>query len=147
MAHQNTVKAITLNGDINISLLLAWKKKKHCWENLSSWTFLVTKNITHQWLKLNITVWSQTQTNRSTQVLNKCTCACSVASVVFDSLWPYVACQSPRPWNSPGRNTGVGCHALLQGILPTQESSLWLLRLLHCRQILYPLSHLGSHFE
>ena len=24
------------------------------------------------------------------------------------------------PWGSPGKNTGVGCHALLQGILPTQ---------------------------
>ena len=24
------------------------------------------------------------------------------------------------PWNSPGKNTGVGCHALLQGIFPTQ---------------------------
>ena len=25
----------------------------------------------------------------------------------------------PRPWNSPGKNTGVGCHSLLQGIFPT----------------------------
>ena len=24
------------------------------------------------------------------------------------------------PWNSPGKNTGVGCHSLLQGIFPTQ---------------------------
>ena len=27
-------------------------------------------------------------------------------------------------WDSPGKNTGVGCHALLQGIFPTQESNL-----------------------
>ena len=27
------------------------------------------------------------------------------------------------PWNSPSKNTGVGCHALLQGIFPTQESN------------------------
>ena len=27
------------------------------------------------------------------------------------------------PWDSPGQNTGVGCHALLQGILPTQGSN------------------------
>ena len=33
--------------------------------------------------------------------------------------------------NSPGRNTGVGCHALLQGIFPTQGSNLHLLCLLH----------------
>ena len=42
------------------------------------------------------------------------------------------------PWDSPGKNTGVGCHALLQGIFPTQGSNLGLL---HCRQILYHLSY------
>ena len=41
----------------------------------------------------------------------------------------------------PGKNTGVGCHFLLQGIFPTQGSNL---RLLHCRQPLYRLSHQGS---
>ena len=35
----------------------------------------------------------------------------------------------------------MGCHFLLQGIFPTQESNWHLLRLLHCRRILYPLSH------
>ena len=35
------------------------------------------------------------------------------------------------PWDSSGKNTGVGCHALLQGIFPTQESNLHLLCLLH----------------
>ena len=43
--------------------------------------------------------------------------------------------------DSPGKNTGVGCHFLLQGIFPTQGSHPGLL---HCRQILYPLSHQGS---
>ena len=47
-----------------------------------------------------------------------------------------VACQTPLPWDSPGKNTGVGCHFLLQGIFPTQESNP---ALLHCRQILYRL--------
>ena len=45
------------------------------------------------------------------------------------------------PWNSPGKNTWVGSHFLLQGIFWTQESNLGLS---HCRQILYHLSHLGS---
>ena len=40
--------------------------------------------------------------------------------------------------------TGVDCCTLLQGILPTQESNPFLWHLLHCRQILYPLSQLGS---
>ena len=42
------------------------------------------------------------------------------------------------PWNSPGKNTAVSCHSLLQGISPTQGLNLGLL---HCRQILYQLSH------
>ena len=42
------------------------------------------------------------------------------------------------PWNSPGKNTEVGCHSLLQGIFPTQGLNLGLP---HCRQILYQLSY------
>ena len=42
--------------------------------------------------------------------------------------------------DSPDKNTGVGCHALLQGIFPTQGSNLGLP---HCRQILYCPSHWG----
>ena len=38
----------------------------------------------------------------------------------------------------------VGCHALLQGSFPTQGSNPRLLQLLHCRQILLPLSYRGS---
>ena len=45
------------------------------------------------------------------------------------------------PWNSPGQNTGVGSLSLLQGIFPTKGSNPGLL---HCRQILYQLSHKGS---
>ena len=41
----------------------------------------------------------------------------------------------------PGKNTGMGCHALLQGIFPTQGSNPGLPQ---CRQILYSLSHLNS---
>ena len=59
-------------------------------------------------------------------------------SVVSDSLWTH---RLYSPWNSPGQNTGVGSLSLLQGIFPTQGSNP---RLLHCRQILYQLSHKGS---
>ena len=44
-------------------------------------------------------------------------------------------------WNSPGKNTGVGCHFLLQGIFSIQELNP---RLPHCRHILHCLSHQGS---
>ena len=43
--------------------------------------------------------------------------------------------------DSLGKNTGVCCHALLQGIFPMQGSNPGFL---HCRQILYHLSHQGS---
>ena len=46
----------------------------------------------------------------------------AVTSVVSNSLRPH-GLQPTRllcPWDSPGKNTGVGCHALLQGIFPTQ---------------------------
>ena len=45
------------------------------------------------------------------------------------------------PWDSPGKNTGVSSYSLLQGIFPSQESNP---DLLHCRQILYHLSHQES---
>ena len=38
---------------------------------------------------------------------------------LFVTLWT-VARQAPHSWGSPGRNIGMGCHALLQGIFPTQ---------------------------
>ena len=44
------------------------------------------------------------------------------------------------PWNPSGKNTGVGCHSLLQGIFPTQELNPGLP---HCSQMLYCLSHQG----
>ena len=56
-----------------------------------------------------------------------------------DSLQPY---GIHRPWSSLGQNTtGVGHLPLLQGIFPAQGPNSGLL---HCRQILYQLSHQGS---
>ena len=59
-------------------------------------------------------------------------------SGVSGSLWPHGPCS---PWNSPGQNPGVSSLSLLQGIFPTHGSNPGLL---HCRQILYQLSHKGS---
>ena len=63
--------------------------------------------------------------------------------VVSDSCDPmdYSPSGSSVHRDSPGKNTGMGCHCLLQGIFPTQGSNLGLL---HCRQILYHLSHQES---
>ena len=46
--------------------------------------------------------------------------------------------------DTPDKNTGVGCHALLQVIFPTQGSNPGLP---HCKQILYYMSHQGSSFK
>ena len=44
------------------------------------------------------------------------------------------------PWGPPGKNTGVGCHALLQVVFPTQISNPWLLHLLHWQEETLPLN-------
>ena len=59
---------------------------------------------------------------------------------LFVTPWT-VAYQAPLPWNFPSKNIGLGCHSLLQGIFPTQGLNLGRL---HCRQILYQLSHQGT---
>ena len=70
-------------------------------------------------------------------------CCCVDRSVVSDSLQPlglqpsWLLC----PQDSPGKNTGAGCHFFLQGIFPTQGSNPGLL---HRRQILGRLSHRGT---
>ena len=48
-----------------------------------------------------------------------------VPMTVSSPLWPYELCLTRLlcPQDSPGKNTGVGCHALLQGTFPTQGSS------------------------
>ena len=56
-------------------------------------------------------------------------------------LWP---ARLLCPWDSPGKNTGVGCHALLQGIFPTQGSNPGLLCLLHWQAGSLSLAPLGK---
>ena len=48
-------------------------------------------------------------------LLGSC-CCCCVASVMSDSMRPHRRQPTglPHPWDSPGKNTGVGCHFLLQ---------------------------------
>ena len=71
--------------------------------------------------------------NTSTSVLCLVTQLCPTLCDPMDCSPP----GSFVPRDFPGKYTGVGCHALLQGIFPTQESNP---DLPHCRQILYCLS-------
>ena len=67
---------------------------------------------------------------------------CLVAQLCLTLWTPWtVAAILLCPWNSAGKNTGMGCYFLLQGIFPNQELNLGLL---YCRHILYQLSQQGS---
>ena len=74
---------------------------------------------------------------------SKCGLSLFSCSVVSDSVQPHGLWPARLlcPWDSPGKNIGVGCQSLLQGIFLAQGLSLGLL---HCRWILYHLSHQGS---
>jgi len=71
-------------------------------------------------------------------------CACMLShSVVSNSLQPHRLLPTSLlyPWDFPGKNTGVGCHFLLQGIFLTQGSNS---HLLHWQADSLLLYHLGS---
>ena len=84
-----------------------------------------------QWLRLctsTARAWVQSLISE----LRSCItcCCCYLVSELCPTLQPH-GLQSARllcPWGFPGKNTGVGCHFLLQGIFPTQGSNP---RLLH----------------
>ena len=91
---------------------------------IEMWFWLESIN-SHHWLTRRLWKWKW---------------SCSVMS---DSLGPYglYPTRLLHPWDSPGKNTGVGCHFLLQEIFLTQGSNPGLP---HCWQTLYHLSHQGS---
>ena len=77
-------------------------------------------------------------------MIHVCMCLLSQLSHVrlFAILWT-TAHRLLCPWTSPGKNTGVGCHALLQGIFPTQGLNLRLLHLCHWQAVPYTRLHCG----
>ena len=74
-----------------------------------------------------------------------CVCVC-VCAQLCPALYDSMDCSPSHSslWDSPGKNTGVGCHFLLQGIFLTQGLNPCLLHLLHWQENSSPLSHLGS---
>ena len=78
----------------------------------------------------------------STEDLQWSRCCVHVLSRVWLFVAPgTVARQLLCPWGFPGKNTGVGCHFLLQGVFQIQGSNL---HLLHWQADSLPLSHPGS---
>ena len=72
-----------------------------------------------------------------------CVCMCSVMSDSLRPRGPWPTCLL-CPWDFPGKNTGAGCHFLLQGIFQTQGSNPHLLHVLHWPADSLPLCHLES---
>ena len=74
-----------------------------------------------------------------------CVCAWALSWVrLCVTSWPVQPTRLLCPWNSPGKNTGVGCHFILWGIFQTQGSNHVSLVFCTGRQVLYRLSHQGS---
>ena len=63
---------------------------------------------------------------------------------LFKILWAVEPTRLLCPWDSLGKNTGVGCHALLQGIFQTHRSNQCLLHLLHWQADSLPLVSYGE---
>ena len=100
------------------------------------WFHLLLKN-----KQKNSSIWIQTPNGFSCVVvfkgktwpanfLDSCMLSCFSRVWFFVTLWT-TACQAPLPWNSPGKNTGLGCHFLLQGIFLIQGSNPYFLHLLY----------------
>ena len=128
------ISIIPLVDSVHIEILVvAWgwgMGREHRRWPLTEWSFFL------QWWEYSeIRQWWELHCSVLYTVLSR--------SVMSNSLWPpwMQPTRLSVPGDSPGKNTGVGCHALLQGIFPTQGSNPGLL---HCRQILYRLSHQGS---
>ena len=103
-----------------------------------------------RWAAIYGVAQSWTQLKRLSSSSNECVvlsraCVLSHFSSIrpFVNLWT-VATRLLCPWDSPGKNTGVGCHAILQGIFLTQGSNPHLLNLLHWQADSLPLMPPGK---
>ena len=104
-----------------------------CWPMTDKNIYLTDFNYTMFWTRNK----SFTEYGLNTRNVLSC-------SVMSNSSWPHglkparILCS----WDSPGKNTRVGCFVLLQGIFPMQGSNPGFP---HFRQILYRLSHQPFH--
>ena len=85
--------------------------------------------------------WTESQVSFFPSLVPMLSCFSRVR--LFVILWTAVD-QLLCPWDSPGKNTGVGCHVLLQGSSRPGDWTHICLHLLHFRRVLYLLHHPGS---
>ena len=84
------------------------QKKQESSRETSTSAFLTTPNTLKVWISTNWKILKEME-------IIYC-CCCKVASVMSNSVRPHrwQPTRLRRPWDSPGKNTGVGCHFLLQ---------------------------------
>ena len=126
------------------------------WELHTTWTLRAQETIVQQmetnaisasWSVTPILIeyensWLMSKNLMVAQMIGKWkSVSCSVMSNSLRPHWLQPA-RLLCPWNSLGKNTGVGCHFLLEGLFLTQGSNLCLL---HCKKIIYHLSHQRSN--
>ena len=126
----------------------SWGGRQHKWTHKSN-----LKSEQWVWHDVTFMTIANSVTDTRQGFSEKVWCSMSAGSIALlclcnpiDSLWSH-GLQLARllcPWKFSGKNTGVGCHFLLQGIFPTQSSHSSLLCLLHWQVDSVPLYHLGS---
>ena len=85
-------------------------------------------------------VWNTYLTSNIIQCIHLCCCLVTKSCLTLATTW--TSARLLCPWDFPGKNTGVGCCFLLQGIFLTQGL---IPSLLHWQVDSSPLSHQGSH--
>ena len=96
---------------------------------------------------LKLLIWLNCSRARACVCVCVCVCMCVCAKSLLTLCNPMDCMQPTRllcPWDSPGKNTGVSCHALLQGIFLTQGLNPRLSVSCIGKCVLYHLNHLGS---
>ena len=130
---------------IQVSTMSGEARREIRWK-LSVWFYCWKKKEVSHW---GYELWEKESRKKLLAMLHP-HCPLSAVCLVAQSCLTFcnpMDCSPPGSFvrgHSPGKNTGVGCHFLLQGIFPTQESNPHLLPLLYCRYILYLLSHQES---
>ena len=128
---------------IHISLYInIWKI---CITNIKWWDDVRnTENRPFPWTMLIVMIGEYTGHYRSPELeVGSWVCACSVAQLC-PTLCDPVDCSLPGSSVLSGKNTGMGCHFLLQGIFLIQGLNPGLFHFLHWQVDSLPLCHLGS---
>ena len=127
---QISVYSFTCNTVNQVSIIFTWKSINEKWKIFLSRKYLFWNLSLSTCLRSSA---EKLQKKSESEAAQLCLTLCHS----MDGGLPGVL----HPWDSPGKNTGVGCHSLLQRIFPTQGSNPGLL---NWGQPLHHLSHQGS---